>query len=137
MVRRKSPFLHRLALIFGLRSSRQRIEKSRTRTKVQRNNNHIDHHRCSTTICLRIENDEEMRLLKKFFPEDRWIDEQSEHRRRLKALEFIRLFIEMNEREFFDHLITHEHLCYEKVSAIYQMIKIFLQRIYSNDNAIR
>lgn len=136
MVRRKkSTFLHRLGLILGLASSPQRMQRHRT---MKNNNAHPppppSSHRCSRVICLRIENDEELKMLQQFFPPDRWIETEAEHRRRLKALEFIRLFLEMTEEEFLDHLIHHEHLCQEKVAAIYRMIETFLQTIYSTEN---
>ncbi|CAF0875315.1 unnamed protein product [Adineta steineri] len=55
---------------------------------------------------------------------------QSENKRRLKALEFIRIFIEMNENDFCQHLIIKEHLCQQKTLAIYEIIKQFLNIVY-------
>ena len=57
---------------------------------------------------------------------------QSENTRRLKALEFIRLFLENNEEDFCQYLINEEHLCQRKTHAIYQAIKQFLKVIYQS-----
>lgn len=55
---------------------------------------------------------------------------QSENIRRLKALKFIRIFIENNKEDFFKYLINEEHLCGQKTLAIYQIIEQFLKIIY-------
>lgn len=57
---------------------------------------------------------------------------QSKNIRRLKALEFIRIFIENNREDFFKYLIDKEQLCEEKTLAIYQIIEQFLQTIYQS-----
>jgi UDP-3-O-[3-hydroxymyristoyl] glucosamine N-acyltransferase len=59
---------------------------------------------------------------------------QSENERRLKALEFIRIFIEKNEEDFCEYLINEEHLCQPKTLAIYQMIKQFLKVVYQAEH---
>jgi hypothetical protein len=59
---------------------------------------------------------------------------ESENSRRLKALEFIRLFIQMSKEDFFKYLINEEHLCQQKTLAIYQMIKQFLKVIYQSEH---
>ncbi|CAF3575734.1 unnamed protein product [Rotaria sp. Silwood1] len=59
---------------------------------------------------------------------------QNENVRRLKALEYIRIFLEMNKEEFFNYLINEEHLCQQKTLTIYQMIKLFLKTIYQSEH---
>jgi UDP-3-O-[3-hydroxymyristoyl] glucosamine N-acyltransferase len=59
---------------------------------------------------------------------------QSENARRLKALEFIRIFIEKNKEDFCKYLIDEEHLCQQKTLAIYQMIKQFLKFVYQSEH---
>ncbi|UJR14584.1 hypothetical protein I4U23_001579 [Adineta vaga] len=59
---------------------------------------------------------------------------QSENTRRLKALEFIRLFMEKNKEEFCHYLINEERLCQRKTLAIYQMIKEFLKILYHSES---
>ncbi|CAF1449891.1 unnamed protein product, partial [Rotaria sp. Silwood1] len=59
---------------------------------------------------------------------------QNENVRRLKALEYIRIFLEMNKEEFFNYLINEEHLCQQKTLTIYQMIKLFLKAIYQSEH---
>ncbi len=59
---------------------------------------------------------------------------QSENARRLKALEFIRIFIEKSKEDFCKYLIHEEHLCEQKTLAIYQMIKQFLRIVYQSDH---
>ncbi len=59
---------------------------------------------------------------------------QSENARRLKALEFIRIFLENNEEDFCNYLINEEHLCQRKSFAIYQMIKQFLKVVYQSEH---
>ncbi len=59
---------------------------------------------------------------------------QSENARRLKALEFIRIFIENNKEDFFKYLINEEHLCQQKTLAIYQIIKQFLKIVYQSEH---
>ncbi|CAF4377255.1 unnamed protein product [Rotaria sp. Silwood2] len=59
---------------------------------------------------------------------------QNENVRRLKALEYIRIFLEMNKEEFFNYLINEEHLCQQKTLAIYQMIRQFLKVIYQSEH---
>jgi hypothetical protein len=59
---------------------------------------------------------------------------QSENVRRLKALEYIRIFLENNEDDFCRYLINEEHLCQRKTFAIYQMIKQFLKVIYQSEH---
>ena len=54
---------------------------------------------------------------------------QTENERRLKALEYIRMFIETNKEDFLKYLIDQEHLCQQKTQAIYQIIKQFLKVI--------
>lgn len=51
---------------------------------------------------------------------------QSENARRLKALDFIRVFLSTSKHEFCRHLIDDEHLCKRKTLAIYEMIQQFL-----------
>jgi hypothetical protein len=58
---------------------------------------------------------------------------QSENARRLKALKFIRIFIEKEKEDFFEYLINEEHLCQQKTFAIYQMIKQFLKVVYQSE----
>lgn len=58
---------------------------------------------------------------------------QSENERRLKALKFIRIFIEKEKEDFFEYLINEEHLCQQKTFAIYQMIKQFLKVVYQSE----
>ncbi len=58
---------------------------------------------------------------------------QSENTRRLKALKFIRIFIENTKEDFFKYLINEEHLCQQKTSVIYQMIKQFLRVVYQSE----
>jgi UDP-3-O-[3-hydroxymyristoyl] glucosamine N-acyltransferase len=59
---------------------------------------------------------------------------QSENARRLKALEFIRIFIEKSKEDFCKYLIHEEHLCQQKTLAIYQMIKQFLSIVYQSEH---
>ncbi|CAF1068977.1 unnamed protein product [Rotaria sordida] len=59
---------------------------------------------------------------------------QNENVCRLKALEYIRIYLEMNKEEFFNYLINEEHLCQQKTLAIYQMIKQFLKAIYQSEH---
>ncbi|CAF3859320.1 unnamed protein product [Rotaria magnacalcarata] len=58
---------------------------------------------------------------------------QTENVRRLKALQYIRLFIEMCKEDFFNYLINEEHLCQQKTSTIYRIIKEFLTAIYQSE----
>jgi len=58
---------------------------------------------------------------------------QSENERRLKALEFIRIFIEKNKEDFFKYLINEEHLCQQKTLTIYEIIKQFLKVVYQSE----
>ncbi len=60
---------------------------------------------------------------------------QSENVRRLKALQFIRIFLENNEEDFCKYLINEEHLCQRKTHAIYQVIKQFLKVTYQSKHA--
>jgi UDP-3-O-[3-hydroxymyristoyl] glucosamine N-acyltransferase len=62
---------------------------------------------------------------------------QSENARRLKALEFIRIFIEKNSEDFCKYLINEEHLCQQKTLAIYQMIKQFLKVVYQSEHGLK
>ena len=58
---------------------------------------------------------------------------QSVSARRLKSLEFIRLFINMSQETFFRHLIEHEDLCERKASAVCQLIEQNLRTIHAHD----
>jgi hypothetical protein len=58
---------------------------------------------------------------------------QSENERRLKALEFIRIFIEKDKEDFFKYLINEEHLCQQKTLTIYEIIKQFLKVVYQSE----
>jgi len=51
----------------------------------------------------------------------------------LKALEFIRIFIEKNKEDFFKYLINEEHLCQQKTLTIYEIIKQFLEVVYQSE----
>ena len=61
---------------------------------------------------------------------------QSVSARRLKSLEFIRLFIGMSKEEFFQYLIEHEDLCEQKASAVYQLIEQNLRTCYPQDHLL-
>ena len=52
--------------------------------------------------------------------------DQSDRRCRLKALEFIRLYLESTEEDFCQHLIENEHLSLEKTFLISRIIQQFL-----------
>lgn len=62
---------------------------------------------------------------------------QSAKTRRLKALELIRLFTQMNRDDFVRYLIYEEHLCKEKTVAIERMIHQFLDTIYRSEHEQR
>ena len=59
---------------------------------------------------------------------------QTENARRMKALEYIRIFIEMDKDDFFKYLINEEHLCQQKTLAIYEIIKQFLKVIFQSEH---
>lgn len=60
---------------------------------------------------------------------------QTENVRRLKALEYIRVFIDKDKEEFLNYLMNKEHLCEQKTTAIYQIINQFLVTVYQSEYA--